>query len=158
MTMATLNILSPSPMTNSSFKITNCSRTYHNLYYNNINIKCKHLFFPNDSHFSVVSSLFSQTKSNPSLKSSPMPTHFSKSGIFFIIPFTVWFIVRELVISYMVLVMVEFEVHDFSSISSSFLNLLWFLFLRLEYIVQLTSVETRFSFRRGKYMYSKYGE
>ncbi|KAJ0075022.1 hypothetical protein Patl1_34390 [Pistacia atlantica] len=80
MTMATLNILSPSPMTNSLFNITNYSRTYHNLYYNNINIKCKHFFYPNDTQFTVISSLFSQTKSNPSLKSSPMPTHFSKSG------------------------------------------------------------------------------
>ncbi|XP_031259962.1 LOW QUALITY PROTEIN: D-glycerate 3-kinase, chloroplastic [Pistacia vera] len=80
MTMATLNILSPSPMTNSLFNITNYSRTYHNLYYNNINIKCKHPFYPNDTQFTVISSLFSQAKSNPSLKSSPMPTHFSKSG------------------------------------------------------------------------------
>ncbi|XP_044495223.1 D-glycerate 3-kinase, chloroplastic [Mangifera indica] len=78
--MATLNILSPSPMTNSLFNITNYSRAYHNIYYNNINVKCKHLLFPNYTHCSVVSSLFSQSKSNPSLKSSPMQNHFSKSG------------------------------------------------------------------------------
>lgn len=121
--MATLNILSPSPMTNSLFNITNYSRAYHNIYYNNINVKCKHLLFPNYTHCSVVSSLFSQSKSNPSLKSSPMQTHFSKSGIFIIFYSSFRFYYAQRV-SYMVLV-VEFYLFKL-------LNLLWLLFLGLQ--------------------------
>lgn len=82
MSMATLNILSPSPMTNSHYFNANYSQSYHNLYFNtntnNNNTKLHSL--PCSHSLSLLSSLCAQTKSNPSHKFSHMPTHLSKSG------------------------------------------------------------------------------
>lgn len=82
MSMATLNILSPSPMTNSHYFNANYSQSYHNLYFNtnnNNNNNTKLHSLPCSHSLSLLSSLFAQTKSNPSHKFSHMPTHLSKS-------------------------------------------------------------------------------
>ncbi|KAJ4718207.1 D-glycerate 3-kinase, chloroplastic [Melia azedarach] len=81
MRMATLNILSPTPMTISHYNNVNLSHTYHNLYFNsNNNSNTKLQSLPNSHSFSVLSSLFTQSKSIPSHRFCQMPTHLPKSG------------------------------------------------------------------------------
>ncbi|KAH9666294.1 D-glycerate 3-kinase [Citrus sinensis] len=82
MSMATLNILLPTPSTNSHYFNANYSQSSHNVYFNtnnNSNNNTKLHSLPCSHSLPLLSSLFVQTKSNPSHKFSHMPTHLSKS-------------------------------------------------------------------------------
>lgn len=83
MSMATLNILLPTPSTNSHYFNANYSQSSHNVYFNTNNNSNNHTklhSLPCSHSLPLLSSLFVQTKSNPSHKFSHMPTHLSKSG------------------------------------------------------------------------------
>ncbi|KAI9160302.1 hypothetical protein LWI28_006966 [Acer negundo] len=85
MGMASLNILSP-------FSMSTCLFNYNNTHYYNANYSLNLDYYNNAKpkslsnhhhhhHLSLLSTLFTTNKSNPSPKFSPMSSHLSKSGI-----------------------------------------------------------------------------